>query len=148
MLLQARNDAHWYPVPVTGRFSLERAEAESEEHLMAAVKDAQEQMIAGQAKLGSRFLGGEFVIKGPLDHVEFSTDANSDPGPHGGPDPRNTEAYNKWAKAERARAARQRGEFHGLVDFTLTTTFARKRKQELLTIAPSSGLLVPAHAAR
>lgn len=140
-------------VEVEGRFSMEREAALNDRHRMAAIQEAQEQMIAGQEKLGSKYLGEDFVVKGPFKHIAFDDSSRPDRGPMAQPDPRDIAAMRRYREHEQARIARKPGERRDLVDYVLTTAFAKKMNQQLLPIAPSlglkttqSGLIVPAHA--
>lgn len=168
MLLRARNDAHYQVFEVTGRFSLERDEAASKAHLMAAVGEMQERFIAAKAKMGQEYIDGPvknamglnglivsypyrgFKVAGPFAHVAWSENVEPDPGPASMPDPRDRDAMRRWMEAEKSRTARKLSDRHPeLVDFTLTGKFRARMRQQLLTMAPGyreekSGLLVPA----
>lgn len=147
MLLKAVNDKHWHAVEVMGRFSMEAECAASPVHRTAGIKSAIDAFIANQARShDSHWLGGPIKVSDPLPHLEFSEDASPDPGSMDRPDPKDTERYAAWDRAEKARAARKAGMSVGMVDFTLTTTFRRKMRQLPLVIAPghttASGLIL------
>jgi hypothetical protein len=148
MLLRAVNDTHWYPVEVTGRFSMESECAASPAHRTKAIESALLAFIENQKRShDSHFLAKWPVrVSEPMPHIAFSEDANSDLGPAGAPDPRDRERYEAWGKAEKARAARKAGLNVGMVDFTITARFSRKMRQLPLVIAPgattASGLVL------
>jgi hypothetical protein len=127
-LFLVQDDAQWIVSQKTGRFSMETDAALSEPHLTASVSEMQERMIEGLAKVGWQYLdGGEkgFLLRGPLPHVEISDDVSADPGLTP-PDPRDTDKFARWERAEKARVAKKRGEIVDRVDFILEARFKRK----------------------
>jgi hypothetical protein len=127
-LLIVQNDTEWITAVKEGRFSIETDAALSEPHLMAAVKEMQERMIEGLRKVGWHYVeGGEkgFDLVGPLPHIVISDDVDADPGLVS-PDPRETEKFDRWERAEKARTAKRRGEVVDRVDFVLRARFKRR----------------------
>jgi len=136
VLFLVQNDREWVLVRRRGRFSLPRDCAASPAHLEAAVRDAQERMIAGLKKThGLEYLDEGFELRGPLPHIVFSEDTDPDPGPDAWPDPRDVEAWQRWERAERARRARQAGEAVEMVDFELVATFRAPVPREFHVVA-------------
>ena len=130
-LFLVQDDVVWVEVKRNGRFSMDREAAASKPHLFAAVKVMQERMIAGLAKKGYQYVDkGErgFEVTGPEPHYIISDNVDADPGPMEQPDPRDTDKFDAWERAEKARVARKLGERPDLVDFILTATFKRRAR--------------------
>lgn len=142
-LIRVQGDREVVRVKRRGRFAIERAAASSPQHFLAAVKEMQEQMIAGLAKKGFRYVGEDFELRGPLEHYDYSESIDADPGPKAMPDPRDAAAFERWQRAERARTARKAGQAVELVDYQLVTAFDRALPQALRTLPHS---LAPATA--
>lgn len=122
-LVYVQSDATYEVHKRCGRFSMQRAAAGSFGHLMATIGEQQEKMIAGLAKKGFEFTGDDFELRGPLDHIDFSEDATTDPGPAARPDPRDLEACAAFERAERARVARKLEAAVDLVDYEIVGKF-------------------------
>jgi hypothetical protein len=124
VLFYVQNDREWMLVRRRGRFSVPRDCVHSPAHLEAAIREAQERMIAGLKKThGLEYVDHGFDLRGPLPHLSFSEDTDPDPGPAAMPDPRDVEAWERWERAERARLARLAGEAVEMVDFELVASF-------------------------
>lgn len=134
-LVYVQSDATYEVHKRCGRFSVQRAAAASFPHLMAAIADQQEQMIAGLAKKGFEYTGEDFELRGPLDHIDFSEDATADPGPDGRPDPRDLEAQEAFERAERRRVARKLEAAADLVDYEIVGKFRVRIPGKLRKIA-------------
>lgn len=112
-----------------GRFSLEREEASSEQHLAAAIGRHQEKMIGGLAQIGYQFVERYgFELRGPLPHITLNADSTPDNGHVDRPDPRDLEATIRWEHAERARIARKvdQSRTADLIDYELVGTFLKE----------------------
>lgn len=88
----------------------------------------QERMIWGLKKKGYEYVDNGFEIRGPEEHISFSTDTESDPGPDSMPTDLDPEKLEKWERAERARVARKLRDDAtdvDLVDYILVATFRK-----------------------
>lgn len=125
-LVYVRGDSTYQVHRRAGRFAIQKLAASSFEHLYAALMQQQEKMIAGLARRGFEYMGRDFEIHGPLEHIFISEDATTDPGPTKRPDARDLDAMRTWERAERARIAQRTGEAQELVDYEIVSEFRVK----------------------
>lgn len=138
-LFYVENDTEWMQVRRRGRFAIERAAAASAPHLLAAISDMQERMIAGLQKVGFEYVDKPdgWEVRGPLPHYEFSQSASIDPGTMP-PDPRDVDRLRAWERAEKARMARRVGRAEEMVDYELVAPFRTRRQRRFHLAAPVS----------
>ncbi len=124
VLLRSQVDRAPQMIKRQGRMCLEKDQANSPRHFLAAVQEHQEQMIMGMAQQGLQFVEKYgFEITGPFTHLSFAEDSSVDPGPQSRPDPRDVEGMRLWGLAEQARTAKKTDAEKNLVDFVLIGVF-------------------------
>ena len=128
-----------------GRFAVPEACARSPRHMRAVFKDYMGKMVRGfqMTHPEYRLVNEGFEWRGPLPHIEFSDDADPDPGPLAAPDFRDQEAMERWERAEKDRQAQVVGAHPeaDLVDFQIVLVFERTLKGDL---KPLSSSILPA----
>lgn len=145
-LFYVQNDTEYVRVRRHGRFSLDRAWAESVPHRRASIRNAVAKMIGNMERMGYEYVDdGQLEVRGPLEHLEFSEE--SLPGPVEPPHPLDVAGLERWDKAGQAqkqamhardRLARE------LVDFQLVMTFQLKvpTSMRALPAQPKKGAFV------
>lgn len=140
-LVRVREDATIERCRRRGRFAISRSEAASFHHLERAVKQMQAEMVDGLKKVGYRYVSnpddgrGPWEFVGPEQHVDFEDIPMVDTGPIGRREidqAMGQEAFARFERAERARAARRFGLRVAMVDYLLIAMFERRVEGDLV----------------